>query len=117
MEENILKLYEELDKDKYDHPTMDFSLRRSLKIRKFVEQHESVNNEMKSEIVSLKAKIEEITDEHKIAMSLNAELMANKIRELVNNKQELQSVKVTNEEMLQKIQELELNNKTRKLES
>ena len=50
MEENISKLYEELDKDKYDHPTMDFSLRRSLKIRKFVEQHEKVNNQMKSEI-------------------------------------------------------------------
>ena len=38
MEENILKFYEELDKEKFDHSTMDFSLRRSLKIRQFVEK-------------------------------------------------------------------------------
>jgi hypothetical protein len=37
MEENILKLYEELDKEKSHQSTMDFSLRRSLKIRQFVE--------------------------------------------------------------------------------
>ena len=38
MEENILKLYEELDKEKSENSTMDFSLRRSLKIRQFVEK-------------------------------------------------------------------------------
>ena len=36
MEENILKLYEELDKENFDHPTMEISLRRSLKVRKFI---------------------------------------------------------------------------------
>ena len=37
MEENILGLYEELDKERSENSTMDFSQRRSLKIRKFVE--------------------------------------------------------------------------------
>ena len=38
MEENILKLYEELDKEKSENSTMDFSLKRSLKIRQFVKE-------------------------------------------------------------------------------
>ena len=112
MEENILKLYEVLDKEKSENSIVDFSLRRSLKIKQFVEQHEKVNHKMKSEIVLLKTKIEEITDENGVAMSLNAETMANKIKELANNKQELQSVKVTNKKLLQKIQELEMNKNT-----
>ena len=37
MEENILELYVELDKEKSENSAMDFSLRRSLKIRQFVE--------------------------------------------------------------------------------
>ena len=37
MEENFLKLCEELDKEKSENSTMDSSLRRSQKIRKFVE--------------------------------------------------------------------------------
>ena len=116
MEENILKLYEDLDKERSESSTLDLNVRRLLKIRQFVEeiaQHESVNYQMKSEIVSLKAKIVEITNEQEIALSRNAETMDKKIKELANNKQELQSVKVTNEELLQKIQELKLNKKTR----
>ena len=38
MEVNILKLYEELDKEKSENSTVDFSLKRSLKIRQFVEE-------------------------------------------------------------------------------
>ena len=38
MEENILKLCEELDKEKSENSPMDFCLRRSLKIRQFVEK-------------------------------------------------------------------------------
>ena len=37
MEENILELYNELDKEKFEHSTMDFNVRRLLKIRQFVE--------------------------------------------------------------------------------
>ena len=51
------------------------------------------------ENISLKAKIVEITDEHKETLSLNAETMANKMKELANNKQELQRVKVTNADL------------------
>ena len=38
MEENILELYMELDNEKSEKSTMDFSLTRSLKIRQFVEK-------------------------------------------------------------------------------
>ena len=38
MEENILRIYQELDKEKSENSSLDFSLRRSLKIRKFVEK-------------------------------------------------------------------------------
>ena len=92
MEENILKLCEELHKEKSESSTLDFNKRRLLKIRQFVEetsQHESVNYQMKREIVSLKAKIVEITNEQEIAVSRNAEAMDKKIKELANNKQEL----------------------------
>ena len=109
MEENILKLYEELDKEKAENPMMDFRLRRSLKIRKFVERintYEFVDDHT----VSLKEKIVEITEEHKMSMSLNAKTMNtiveihkkaldDKTNELAHTKQELQSVNVTNQEL------------------
>ena len=123
MEEKVSKLYEDLDKEKYENPKIDFSLKRSLKIRQFVEeisQQESVNHQMKSEIVSLKTKIMEITEEHKTNMSLNTktmnsivkmheEALGDKRNELVNIKQELQSVNVANQELLKRIQEYEQN--------
>ena len=67
----------------------------------------------------LKAKIEEITDEHKIAMSQNTktinsivkmheEAMDDKRNELTKIKQELQSVEATNQELSQKVQKLEM---------
>ena len=46
MKENILELYEELDKEKSENSTIDFSLGRSLKISQFVEniaKHDSVD--------------------------------------------------------------------------
>ena len=55
IEESILKLYEELDREKYENPMMDFSQRRSLRIREVVdklelcekiEELESMNNQM-----------------------------------------------------------------------
>ena len=45
----ILKLYEELDKEKSENSIMDFSLTRSLKVREFVEkigQHHSFLRKM-----------------------------------------------------------------------
>ena len=129
IEENILRMYQELDKEKSENSTIDFSLRRSLKIRKFVEkmtEHDNVDHQMISEIVSLKAKIVEVTEKHESTMLLNAktmnsivkmhekaqEALEDKSNELANIKQELQSVKVTNQELLQKLQELEINKKT-----
>ena len=122
MEENILKLYEELDKEKSENPMMDFGLRRSLKIRQFVERINTYDF-IDDHIVSLKEKIVEITEEHKISMSLNAKTintivknhekaLDDKTNELAQIKQELQSVNVTNQKLLQKIQELETNNDT-----
>ena len=43
MEENILKLYEELDKEKYENsPTDIINQRRSLKIKQFVEKWQNM---------------------------------------------------------------------------
>ena len=67
IEETILKLYEELDREKYENPNMDLSQRRSLRIREVVdelefsekiEELECMNNQMGSEIVFLKAELQ-----------------------------------------------------------
>ena len=76
MEKGILKLCQELDKEKSENPMMDLSQTRSLKIRQFIEtigEYDEYGNQKLQEIVSLKAKIVEVTEEHKIAMSLNAQ--------------------------------------------
>ena len=123
MEENILKLCEELDKEKSENSAMDFSQKRSLKIREFVNniaQHDSVDHQMVTEIVSLKTRIEEITDEHKIAMFQNTktvnsivkmheEALENKTKEVANIMLGCQRLQVSNQELLQKNQELEMN--------
>ena len=124
LEENILNLYKELDMEKSESSRMDFSQRIQSKIREFARkisaQYDSVDHQMLTEIVLLKTKIVEITNEHKIAMSLNAKTMNSivkmhekafeeKTNELVNIKEELQKVKVTNEELLQEIQALKMN--------
>ena len=67
IEETILILYEELDREKFENPMMDFSQRRSLRIREVVdelefsekiEELECMNNQMGSEIVFLKAELQ-----------------------------------------------------------
>ena len=118
MKENILTLYEELDKD-----LMDFGQMRSLKIRQFVkkiEQYDSVNQQLSVEIASLKAKIVEITNEHEAVMSLNAKkmnsivkmhekAMENKDNELTNIKQKLQSSNLINQKLSQELEDLWMN--------
>ena len=75
---------------------------------------------MATEIVSLKTRIEKITDEHKIAIIQNTktvnsivkmhkDALDHKTKEIANTMQELQRLKVTNQELLQKYQELEMN--------
>ena len=82
---------------------------------------------MSSEIISLRAKIVKITEEHKMAMSLNTKTMigivkthekgfASKANELSRVKQEIQNVKMTNQELSQKVQELENNSLDRNQE-
>ena len=120
MEKAILELYEELDKEKSANPMMDFNERRSLKIRQFIETFGNYNDQqMLQEIDSLKAKLVEVTEEHKVSLTLNSktvnslvtmhektqEALDEKTNELAHIKQELQSVNATNQELLQKIQE------------
>ena len=67
MEKGILKLCQELDKEKSENPMMDISQTRSLKIRQFIEtigEYDEYGNQKLQEIVSLKAKVVEITEEH-----------------------------------------------------
>ena len=80
MEENILGLYEELDKERSENSMMDFGIKRSLKIRQFVEK-----------------------------------TFYDKTKELKNIKEELQRIMVTNQELLGKVQVLEMNNNTFKI--
>ena len=124
MEKAILELYEELDKEKSKNPMMDLSQRRSVKIKKFTETIGKYDTPMLREIASLKAKLVEVTEEHKISMTLNAktvnslvkmhektqEALNDKTNELAKIKQELQSVNVANLELLQENQELKMNN-------
>ena len=126
MEENILKLYEELDKEKSEYPVMKFRLRRSLKISQFVEtikRYDDVGNQMLSENTKLRARILELTEEYKTILLFNAKntdsiikmhekSLEDKTNELANTKKELQSVKKTNHELLQKIRKLETNKNT-----
>ena len=57
MKENILKLYEELDKEKSENSTVDFSLRRLLKIRDFVEK---VFDERTNEVANIKEELNQV---------------------------------------------------------
>ena len=79
-----------------------------------------MDHQMLTEIVSLKARIVKNTDEHKIAMFQNTktvnsivkmheEALENKTKEVANIMQELQRLEVTNQELLQKNQELGMN--------
>ena len=125
LEKDILELYEELDKVKSENPMMDISQTKALKIRQFIEtigEYDEYGNQKLQEIVSLKAKIVEVTEEHKIAMSLNAKnmnsifklhekVLDDKTNELINIKQELQSLMVTNQELLQENQEFKKKQK------
>ena len=77
MKKGILKLCQELDKEKSENPMMDISQTKALKIRQFIEtigEYDEYGNQKLQDIVSLKAKIVEVTEEHKIAMSLNAKI-------------------------------------------
>ena len=102
---------------------MDLRQRRSIKIRELIGEYDDHNNQMLSEIMSLKAKIADVTEENKISMTLNAktvnslikmhektkEALDEKTCEIANMKQKLQSVKNTNQELSQEILELKMN--------
>ena len=129
MEEFILELNGkllELDKEKAKNPMMDLSQRKLSILRDFIQtfgenplQILQENASLKAKNASLKANIVKVTEEHKSEMSLNAKTMNSivkmhektqealdeKTNELANIKQELQSVNLTNQELLQKFQE------------
>ena len=121
MEEVSLELHGkllELDKEKAENPLVDISQRRSTLLRQFIETLGESYHQILQENASLKAKIVKINEEHKSEMSLNAknmnhifkmhektqEALDEKTNELANIKQELQSVNLTNQELLKKIQ-------------
>ena len=79
MKENILKLCEELDKEKSVNSMVDFSLRRSIMISQFVEKIAEFDP-----LVKMYEKAQESLDE--------------KTNELANIKEEHESDKVKNEE-------------------
>ena len=72
MEGDILKLFKELDKEKSENSPLDFSLRKSLKIRQIVENYTQLDPGLIRCPISRdnKTKIVKITEEHKTAMSI-----------------------------------------------
>ena len=102
MEGDILKLFEELDNEKSENSPMDFSHRKSLKIRQIVENYAQLGLIRYPISRNDKTKIVEITEEHKIDMTLKNIALTN----------ELQSTKVINQELRQKIKDLEMNKNT-----
>ena len=93
MEEKILKLCEELHKERSVNSMVDFNLRRSIIISQFVEKIAEFDP-----LVKMYEKAQESLKE--------------KSNELANIKEEHETVKVTNEALLQKIQELEMDKAT-----
>ena len=98
MEGDIWKLFEELEKEKSENSPFDFSLKKSLKIKKFVKiiaelDPGQTRYQISKENAALKTKIVKIREDHKIAMSLNAKThekaLSDNIKQLVNTKQEL----------------------------
>ena len=122
MEEKILKLFEELDMDKSNCSTNNFFQIRLFKIRHFVHKMSCTkitDANISSEIVSLKARIVEITDKHKLAMSLHAKNLNSiltmhkkelddKTKEITTIKKELECVRVTNDELRLKVENLQM---------
>ena len=106
MEENILRLFEELDKEKSEHSTMDFSLRRSLKIRQFVEKiadYGSLERSYESKPFSCKVcdasffQVHEVREHIKIHDSISeVEDLRNQVKSLKNQVAELE-VKLKND--------------------
>ena len=105
MEEQISELNGkllELDKEKAKNPMMDLSQRRLPILRDFIETFG--DNLMLREIASLKAKLVEVTEEHKVSMNSLVKIhektqdaLDEKTNELANIKQKLQSVNVNNQ--------------------
>ena len=98
VEENDLKLYEELDKEKSVNATSDFSRIRSRMIRQFLEtiaQNDSADHQMAKTMNSF--------------VKMYEKALGGKMNELTNIKQELQSANVANQELLLKFEELGTN--------
>ena len=97
MEGDIWKLFEELDKEKSEKSPLDFSLSKSLKIKKFVNEIAELDPgqtryQISKENVALKTKIVKIREDDKIAMSLNAKThekaLNDNTNQLVNTKRQ-----------------------------
>ena len=83
-----------------------------------IAQYDNVDHQMLTEIVSQNAKIVKITDEDKIAMfentktvnsivKMHEEALDIKTEEVDNIKKEIHNFKITNQELLEKMQEVE----------
>ena len=123
MEENIFELYEELDKEKFEHSTMNFNVRRLLKIRQFVEtiaQNDPLKSYHKNKPFSCKfcdksfLEVHEVKEHIKIHNSISeVEGLRNQLKSLKTQvKEEEQKLKISQSKMaFQTTQKNELKSK------
>ena len=135
MEEQILELeLLKLEKEKAENPTMNLSKRREPILKKFIaairkNAELERDNPLLEEIVSLKAKIEELTEKHQKDMKHNVCLAQNvqnlikkqketqkalddKTKELADVGKELDAVQDTCEGLLLELQEMKISRNT-----
>ena len=110
MEESIVKLYEELDKEKYEDSMTDISLRRSLKIRQFVEnitKYDSLERYHEFKPFSCKFCDESFRQVHEVKEHIKIHVSISEVEDLRN---QLKSLKTQVEEL-----EVKLKNSQSKL--
>ena len=99
MEENILELYEELDKEKPKKSIMDFNVRRLLKIRQFVEmiaQYDPLKRYHKTKPFSCKFCDKSFLEVHEVKEHIKIHNSNSEVEELRN---QVKSLKTQVEEL------------------
>ena len=105
MEESILKLYDELDKEKYEDSMTDISLRKSLKVRQFVEnitKYDSLERYPEVKPFSCKFCDESFQQVHEVKEHIKIHVSISEVEDLRN---QLKSLKTQVEELEVKLKD------------
>ena len=103
MEESILKLYEQLDKEKHENSTMVTNQRRSLKIKQFVEKiakYDSLEGSQKVQPFSCKFCDQSFLELHEVKEHIKVHEYISEVKDLRN---QVKSLKTQVEELEAKL--------------